>query len=89
VNAHIITDRKSWNDLVEKYRGCDHTSTYECGALTQELHSGKSCISDTDEEVQLCAAMLLLISELPPLHISYSYAPRVSGDPDLPASTVL
>jgi lipid II:glycine glycyltransferase (peptidoglycan interpeptide bridge formation enzyme) len=91
MKAQIITDRKLWNDFVEKSIHCNLTQTYEWGELMQELQAEKLHIGVTDEDGQLCAVMLLLILRLPVMHIPYFYAPRgpVIDDPTSPAMTVL
>jgi peptidoglycan pentaglycine glycine transferase (the first glycine) len=91
MEAKIITDRKSWNDFVEKSIHCNLTQTYEWGELMQELHAEPLHIGVTDEEGQLCAVILLLLSKLPLMRIPYFYAPRgpVIDDPTSPAMTVL
>ena len=91
MEAQIITDRKSWNDFVEKSIHCNLTQTYEWGELMQELGSEALHVGVTDEEGQLQAVMLLLILKLPLLRIPYFYAPRgpVIDDPASPAMTVL
>jgi peptidoglycan pentaglycine glycine transferase (the first glycine) len=91
MEAKIITDRKLWNDFVERSIHCNLTQTYEWGELMQELHAEPLHIGVTDEEGQLCAVMLLLISKLPLMRIPYFYAPRgpVIDDPTSPAMTVL
>lgn len=91
MKAQIITDQKLWNDFVEKSLHCNLTQTYEWGELIQELHAEVLHIGVIDEEEQLCAVMLLLISKLPVMHIPYFYAPRgpVIDDPTSPAMMVL
>ena len=76
MEARIITDRKLWNDFVEKSIHCNLTQTYEWGELMQELQSEILHIGVTDEEGQLCAVILLLILKMPLLRIPYFYAPR-------------
>jgi lipid II:glycine glycyltransferase (peptidoglycan interpeptide bridge formation enzyme) len=91
IQAQIITDRKLWNDFVAKSLHCNITQTYEWGELMQERHAETLYIGVFDEEGQLCAAMLLLISKLSLLHTPYFYAPRgpIIDDPASPAMTVL
>ncbi len=91
MQAQIITDRRLWNDFVEKSIHCNLTQTYEWGELMQELQAETLHIGVTNEEGQLCAVMLLLIAKLPLLRIPFFYAPRgpVIDDPTSPAMTVL
>ena len=91
MEAKIITDRNLWNDFVEKSIHCNLTQTYEWGELMQELHAESLHIGVTDDEGQLCAVILLLISKLPLMRIPYFYAPRgpVIDDPTSPAMTIL
>jgi lipid II:glycine glycyltransferase (peptidoglycan interpeptide bridge formation enzyme) len=91
MEAQIINDRKLWNNFVEKSIHCNLTQTYEWGEVMQELHSETLHIGVIDEERQLHAVMLVLISKLPLLRIPYFYAPRgpVIADPTSPAMTVL
>jgi lipid II:glycine glycyltransferase (peptidoglycan interpeptide bridge formation enzyme) len=91
MQAQIITDRRLWNDFVEKSIHCNLTQTYEWGELMQEFQLETLHIGVIDEEGQLCAVMLLLISKLPLLRVPYFYAPRgpVIDDPTSPAMTVL
>jgi peptidoglycan pentaglycine glycine transferase (the first glycine) len=91
MKARIITDRKLWNNFVEKSLHCNLTQTYEWGELMHELRSEALHIGVVDEEGQLCAVMLLLILKLPLLRIPYFYAPRgpVIDDPASPAMTIL
>lgn len=91
MEAQIITDRQFWNDFVEKSIHCNLTQTYEWGEVMQELHSEALHIGVVDEEGQLHAVMLLLVSKLPLLRLPYFYAPRgpVIADPASPAMTIL
>jgi lipid II:glycine glycyltransferase (peptidoglycan interpeptide bridge formation enzyme) len=91
MKAQIITDRKLWNDFVEKSIHCNLTQTYEWGELMQELQTEPLHIGVMNEEGQLCAAILILISKLPLMRTPYFYAPRgpVIDDPTSPAMTVL
>src|SRR5437763_209205 len=88
MKAQFITDRKLWNDFVEKSLHCNLTQTYEWGALidTETLHIGV-----VDDEEQLCAVILIIILKLPVLNMLYFYVPRgpVIDDPTSPALTVL
>lgn len=91
MKAQFITDRELWNEFVEKSLHCNVTQTYEWGKLMQSLHTETLHIGVIDEEGQLCAVILLLISKLPVLRIPYFYAPRgpVIDNPTSPAMTVL
>jgi peptidoglycan pentaglycine glycine transferase (the first glycine) len=91
MKAQVITDRKLWNDFVEKSIHCNLTQTYEWGALMSGLNTETLHMGVVDDEGKLCAVILIIIAKLPVLNIPYFYAPRgpVIDDPTSPALTVL
>src|SRR5258708_9990962 len=91
MKAYIITDCRQWNDFVAASVCCNITQSYEWGELAPHLGAEALRIGVVDEDGQLCAAMLILITSAPVLRRTYFYAPRgpVIDDPDSPAMTVL
>src|SRR5438046_6798385 len=91
MEARIITDRQQWNEFVAASRCCNITQSFEWGELAPHLGAEAMYAGVVDEQGNLCAAMLVLISTAPVLHRTYFYAPRgpVIDEPDSPAMTVL
>ena len=91
MEARIITDCQQWNDFVAASECCNITQSYEWGELTPDLGGEALHIGVVDDQGNLCAAMLTLISPIPILRKAYFYAPRgpVIDEPDSPAMTVL
>jgi peptidoglycan pentaglycine glycine transferase (the first glycine) len=91
MEARIITDCQQWNDFVAASECCNITQSYEWGELTPDLGGEALRIGVVDDQGNLCAAMLTLISPIPILRRTYFYAPRgpVTDEPDSPAMTVL
>ncbi|TMC24358.1 MAG: aminoacyltransferase, partial [Chloroflexi bacterium] len=91
MEARIITDCQQWNDFVAASECCNITQSYEWGELTPDLGGEALRIGVVDDQGNLCAAMLTLISPIPILRKAYFYAPRgpVIDEPDSPAMTVL
>src|SRR6266852_6071769 len=91
MEARIITDCQQWNDFVAASERCNITQSYEWGELTPDLGGEALHIGVVDDQGNLCAAMLTLISPIPILRRTYFYAPRgpVTDEPDSPAMTVL
>ena len=91
MEARIITDCQQWNDFVAASVCCNITQSYEWGELAPHLGAEALRIGVVDEDGQLCAAMLILVTSAPVLRRTYFYAPRgpVIDDPDSPAMTVL
>jgi len=91
MEARIITDCQQWNDFVAASECCNITQSYEWGELTPDLGGEALRIGVVDDQGNLCAAMLTLISPIPILRRPYFYAPRgpVTDEPDSPAMTVL
>ena len=91
MEAHIITGRQQWNEFVAASKCCNITQSFEWGELAPHLCAEAMYAGVVDEQGNLCAAMLVLISTAPVLHRTYFYAPRgpVIDDPDSPAMTVL
>lgn len=91
MQARIITDRQQWNEFVAASKCCNITQSFEWGELAPHLGAEAMYAGVVDEQGNLCAAMLVLISTAPVLHRTYFYAPRgpVIDDPDSPAMTVL
>ena len=91
MEARIITDCQQWNDFVAGSECCNITQSYEWGELTPDLGGEALRIGVVDDQGNLCAAMLTLISPIPILRRPYFYAPRgpVTDEPDSPAMTVL
>ncbi len=91
MKACIITDCQQWNDFVATSACCNITQSYEWGELAPHLGAEALRLGVVDEQGQLCAAMLLLITRAPVLRRPYFYAARgpVIDDPNSPALTVL
>src|SRR6266567_4600060 len=91
MEARIITDRQQWDEFVAASKCCNITQSFEWGELAPHLGAEAMYAGVVDEQGNLCAAMLVLISTAPVLHRTYFYAPRgpVIDDPDSPAMTVL
>src|SRR5947199_7675696 len=91
MEARIITDRQQWDEFVAASKCCNITQSFEWGELAPHLCAEAMYAGVVDEQGNLCAAMLVLISTAPVLHRTYFYAPRgpVIDDPDSPAMTVL
>src|SRR5579872_3141262 len=91
MQAQIITDRQQWNDFVAQSHCCNITQSYEWGELAPHIGAEALRAGVLDDDGQLCAAMLTLISPIPVLRRLYFYAPRgpVLDDPSSPALTVL
>jgi len=91
MEACIITDGQQWNDFVAVSECCNITQSYEWGELAPHLGAEALRIGVVDEQGQLRAAMLLLITRAPVLRRPYIYAARgpVIDDPNSPALTVL
>src|SRR5438874_11418230 len=91
MEAHIITGRQQWNEFVAASKCCNIIQSFEWGELAPHLGAEAMYAGVVDEDGNLCAAMLVLISTAPVLHRPYFYAPRGPGiaDPDSPAMTVL
>ncbi|WP_069804834.1 lipid II:glycine glycyltransferase FemX [Thermogemmatispora onikobensis] len=86
MEARIISDRQQWNDFVAASVCCNITQSYEWGQLAPHLGAEALYTGVVDDQGQLCAAMLVLVSRLPVLG-TYFYAPRgpVIDDPSSPA----
>ena len=91
MRAQIITDRQQWNDFVAASELCNLTQTYEWGELMSKRHSDSLHVGVVKDDGSLCAGMLVLVSNLPVLHVPYFYAPRgpIIEDPASPAMTIL
>jgi peptidoglycan pentaglycine glycine transferase (the first glycine) len=91
MKAYIITDCQQWDDFVTASVCCNITQSYEWGELAPHLGAEALRVGVVDEQGQLCAAMLLLITRAPVLRRPYFYAARgpVIDDPNSPAMTVL
>ncbi|OLB63671.1 MAG: hypothetical protein AUH94_03255, partial [Ktedonobacter sp. 13_2_20CM_2_54_8] len=91
MEARLITDRQQWDEFVAASKCCNITQSFEWGELAPHLGVEAMYAGVVDEQGNLCAAMLVLISTAPVLHRTYFYAPRgpVIDDPDSPAMTVL
>lgn len=91
MKAYIITDCQQWDDFVEASVCCNITQSYEWGELAPHLGAEALRVGVVDEQGQLCAAMLLLITRAPVLRRPYFYAARgpIIDDPNSPAMTVL
>src|SRR6266852_936625 len=91
MEARSMTDCQQWNDFVAASECCNITQSYEWGELTPDLGGEALHIGVVDDQGNLCAAMLTLISPIPILRRTYFYAPRgpVTDEPDSPAMTVL
>lgn len=91
MKACIVTDGQQWNDFVAASACCNITQSYEWGELAPHLGAEALRVGVVDEQGQLCAAMLLLITRAPVLRRLYFYAARgpVIDDPNSPAMTVL
>lgn len=91
MEARIITDRQCWDDFIAASTCCNITQSYEWGELASHLQAEALRVGVVDAQGQLCAAMLILISQAPVLRRPYFYAPRgpVLDNPDSPALTVL
>jgi lipid II:glycine glycyltransferase (peptidoglycan interpeptide bridge formation enzyme) len=91
MEARIITDCQQWNDFVAASECCNITQSYEWGELAPDLGGEALRTGVVDDQGNLCAAMLVLISPIPILRRTYFYAPRgpVIDEPDSPAMTVL
>jgi lipid II:glycine glycyltransferase (peptidoglycan interpeptide bridge formation enzyme) len=91
MEAHIITDRRAWNDFVASSLRCNIAQSYEWGELLPYLGDDALHIGVVDAGGKLCAAMLILVARAPILDATYFYAPRgpVIDDPNSPAMTVL
>jgi lipid II:glycine glycyltransferase (peptidoglycan interpeptide bridge formation enzyme) len=91
MQAKIITNRQQWNDFVAASDLCNITQTFEWGELMSQKHSEFLPVGVVQEDGSLCAAMLILISTVPMLHVPYFYAPRgpIVDNPSSPAMTVL
>lgn len=91
MEARIITDCQQWNDFVAASVCCNITQSYEWGELAPHLDVEAMRVGVVDDEDNLCAVMLLLITRAPVLHRTYFYVARgpVIDNPDSPAMTVL
>lgn len=91
MEARIITDCQQWNDFVASSVCCNITQSYEWAELAPHLGAEAMRIGALDEQGNLCAAMLMLITPSPVLRRPYFYAARgpVIDDPNSPAMTVL
>jgi Uncharacterized protein involved in methicillin resistance len=91
MQAQIITDRQQWDDFVAASDLCNITQTYEWGELMSQKHAEFLPIGVVQDDGSLCAAMLILISAVPGLHVPYFYAPRgpIIANPSSPAMTIL
>src|SRR5260221_12965950 len=89
MEARIITDCRQWNDFVAASVCCNITQSYEWGELAPHLGAEALRVGGVDEQGQLSAAMLLLITRAPVLRRPYFYAARgpVIADPNSPAMT--
>src|SRR5438270_8415817 len=91
MEARIITDCQQWNDFVAASVCCNITQSFEWGTLASHLDAEAMHVGVVDDQGNLCAAMLVLVSVAPVLHRTYFYVPRgpVIDEPDVPAMTVL
>ena len=91
MEARIITDCQQWNDFVAASECNNISQSYEWGELAPDLGGEAMRIGVVDDQGNLCAAMLILISPIPILRRTYFYAPLgpVIDEPDSPAMTVL
>ena len=91
MQARIITDRQQWNDFVASSVCCNITQSYEWGELAPHMGAEAMRVGVVDEQGQLRAAMLILVSRAPLLRRNYFYAPRgpVIDDPASPALPVM
>src|SRR5260370_24778962 len=76
MKAYIITDCQQWDDFVAAFVCCNITPSYEVGRLGSHLGAEALRVGVVDEQRQLCAAMLPLITRPPVLRRTYFYAPR-------------
>jgi lipid II:glycine glycyltransferase (peptidoglycan interpeptide bridge formation enzyme) len=91
MHARIITDRQQWNDFVASCACCNITQSFEWGELAPHLGAEAMRVGVVDNDGQLRAAMLILVTRAPLLRRNYFYAPRgpVIDDPASPALPVL
>jgi lipid II:glycine glycyltransferase (peptidoglycan interpeptide bridge formation enzyme) len=91
MQARIITDRQQWNEFVSNSVCCNITQSYEWGELAPHLDAEAMRVGVVDDDGQLRAAMLILVSRAPLLRRNYFYAPRgpVIDDPASPTLPVL
>src|SRR6478672_6378501 len=91
MEARFITDAQQWNDFVAASPYGNITQSYEWGELSKHAGSIPLHIGVVDEQGNLCAAVLILVTKLPILKSSFFYAPRgpIIADPNSPAFTVL
>lgn len=91
MEARLITDKQQWNDFVAASPYCNITQSYEWGELTRTVGSEPLYMGVVDEQGQLQAAMLVLISHHPTMRSTYFYAPRgpIVENPHSPAVTML
>src|SRR5205085_12641694 len=91
MEARIITDCQQWNDFVAASECCNITQSYEWGELTPDLGGEALCFGVVDDQGNLCAAMLTLISPIPILRMPYFHEQRGPDidEPDSPTMTVL
>jgi peptidoglycan pentaglycine glycine transferase (the first glycine) len=91
LHACLIDNAKMWDEFVARCEYGTITQSYAWGVLAQHAGSMPLHIGVVDEEGNLQAAMLVLISRLPTLHSTYFYVPRgpVLGDPETTTLTLL
>lgn len=91
MEACIISDRKQWNDFVEKSPYCNITQSYEWGELASHVGAQALRVGVVDDKGDLCATMLALITQVPVLQRTYMYVPRgpLIDNPNAPAMTLL
>lgn len=91
MEARFITDAQQWNDFVAMSPYGNITQSYEWGELAKHAGSTPLHIGVVDDEGNLCAAILILVTRLPVLKSNFFYAPRgpIIADPNAPAFTVL
>ncbi|WP_172632065.1 lipid II:glycine glycyltransferase FemX [Dictyobacter arantiisoli] len=91
MKAQIITDRQLWNTFIANSEGCNVTQTYEWGELMSSRAGEMLPIGVLNDEGELCAAMLIIISKAALLKATYFYAPRgpIIDNPETPAMDIL
>ena len=91
MQARIITDSQQWNDFVAASECCNITQSFEWAELAPHLGAEALRIGVVDDDGQLRAAILLLITRAPVLRKTYFYAARgpIIDDSDSPAMDIL
>lgn len=91
MEARFITDAQQWNDFVAASPYGNITQSYEWGEFSKHAGSTPLHVGVVDEQGNLCAAALVLVTKLPMLKSPYFYVPRgpIVADPNSPAFAVL